>query len=238
MLKLWGNKLTVYTAALLFSATTAYGILPTNGSLNDGIPSIVYNSLDGSVWIETGTAFGGPSSLYNVSFQSFDGIFNPFRATGVVSAANDFFISTTFGLELPDGTLLGEPGFMFVGENPGFLQDDLTFTFQTDPFGTVFTSDLVYFTGAPDIDGDLDGNGFVGIDDLNIVLAEWNDFVPPADPRADPSGDNFVGIDDLNTVLGNWNAGTPPNSAAVPEPGTAVSAAVLMGAYITRQRRR
>jgi endonuclease I len=68
--------------------------------------------------------------------------------------------------------------------------------------------------------GDLDGDGFVGINDLNIVLSNWNQNVPPANPQADPSGDGFVGIDDLNEVLGNWNAGTPPGSAAVPEPGT------------------
>jgi len=67
--------------------------------------------------------------------------------------------------------------------------------------------------------GDLDGNGFVGIDDLNIVLSNWNQNVPPANPLADPSGDGFVGIDDLNEVLGNWNAGVPPTgSAGVPEP--------------------
>ena len=69
--------------------------------------------------------------------------------------------------------------------------------------------------------GDLDGDGFVGIDDLNLVLANWNQNVPPANPLADPSGDGFVGIDDLNEVLGNWNAGTPPTAgAAVPEPST------------------
>jgi PEP-CTERM motif len=69
--------------------------------------------------------------------------------------------------------------------------------------------------------GDLDGDGFVGIADLNLVLGNWNLNVPPADPLADPTGDGFVGIADLNTVLGNWNAGTPPPSAAVvPEPTT------------------
>jgi endonuclease I len=68
--------------------------------------------------------------------------------------------------------------------------------------------------------GDLDGDGFVGINDLNLVLGNWNQNVPPADPSADPSGDGFIGIEDLNTVLGNWNAGTPPGSAAVPEPAT------------------
>jgi hypothetical protein len=68
--------------------------------------------------------------------------------------------------------------------------------------------------------GDLNSDGFVGIEDLNIVLGNWNQSVPPGDPLADPSGDGFVGIEDLNTVLGNWNAGTPPGQAAVPEPAS------------------
>ena len=77
------------------------------------------------------------------------------------------------------------------------------------------------------IEGDLDGDGFVGISDLNLVLGSWNLNVPPADPLADPTGDNFVGIADLNTVLGNWNAGAAPSTgSAVPEP----AALVLVGA--------
>jgi T5SS/PEP-CTERM-associated repeat protein len=68
--------------------------------------------------------------------------------------------------------------------------------------------------------GDLDGDGFVGINDLNLVLGNWNQNVPPGDPLADPSGDGFVGIADLNVVLGNWNAGTPTGEVAIPEPGT------------------
>jgi uncharacterized protein DUF4832/uncharacterized protein DUF4874 len=62
------------------------------------------------------------------------------------------------------------------------------------------------------ITGDLDGDGFVGITDLNIVLGAWNQNVPPGNPFADPSDDGFVGIEDLNVVLGNWNAGTPPRA--------------------------
>ncbi len=71
------------------------------------------------------------------------------------------------------------------------------------------------------IEGDLDGDGFVGIADLNIILGAWNQSVPPGDPLADPSGDGFVGIADLNIVLGNWNAGSPPGAViAVPEPAS------------------
>ncbi len=85
--------------------------------------------------------------------------------------------------------------------------------------------------GGNPLTGDLDSDGFVGINDLNIVLGAWNQNVPPANPLADPSGDGFVGIDDLNTVLGNWNAGTPPTVGNVPEPTTLafLSAAVITG---------
>ncbi len=85
--------------------------------------------------------------------------------------------------------------------------------------------------------GDLDGDGFVGINDLNIVLGNFNQTVPPGNPAADPDGDGFVGISDLNTVLGNWNTGAPlpPGNASVPEPGTSLSLLVLGMVGLTRR---
>jgi len=84
--------------------------------------------------------------------------------------------------------------------------------------------------------GDLNSDGFVGVDDLNMLLANWNQNVPPGDPLADPTGDGFVGIDDLNILLNNWNAGTPPASGAViPEPGTL---AMLFGLGVVAASRR
>ncbi len=83
------------------------------------------------------------------------------------------------------------------------------------------------------LDGDQNGDGFVGTMDLNIALSAWNQNVPPADSRADPSGDGFVGIEDLNLILGNWNAGTPPpvnNANTVPEPTTLLLLAAGIGA--------
>ena len=88
--------------------------------------------------------------------------------------------------------------------------------------------------------GDLDGDGFVGINDLNIVLASWNTFVTPGVwLLGDPSGDGFIGITDLNVVLGNWNAGTPPLVEAInaiPEPG--VLGMMAMGVFGLVRRRR
>ncbi len=84
--------------------------------------------------------------------------------------------------------------------------------------------------------GDLNSDGFVGLDDLDIVLGNWNQNVPPADSHADPSGDGFVGLDDLDIVLNNWNAGTPPTgSSVVPEPGTFALLAG-MGLFACRRR--
>ncbi len=83
--------------------------------------------------------------------------------------------------------------------------------------------------------GDLDGDGFVGLADLDIILNNWNQAIPPGDPLADPTGDNFVGLADLDIVLNNWNAGTPPPATSIPEPAT-LSLWLLGAAGIMRRK--
>ncbi len=81
--------------------------------------------------------------------------------------------------------------------------------------------------------GDLNTDGFVGLDDLDIVLANWNQTTIQGDPlTGDPTGDGYVGLDDLDMVLGNWNAGTPPDVDAfvIPEP---VSGVVWLGCLLS-----
>lgn len=87
------------------------------------------------------------------------------------------------------------------------------------------------------IPGDLDTDGFVAIDDLNIILAHWNQNVAPGVWFAgDPSGDGFIGIDDLNLVLGNWNTGTPPSETVnIPEPSASVFFVIAGVAWRTRR---
>jgi len=88
--------------------------------------------------------------------------------------------------------------------------------------------------------GDLNSDGFVGVDDLNIVLVNWNQNVTPGDLLAgDATGEGFVGVDDLNVVLVNWNKGTPPAEAlaAIPEPGTMAVLGLLSLGLLRRRAR-
>jgi len=82
---------------------------------------------------------------------------------------------------------------------------------------TMATSDAEITAGyRVDLPGDLDGSGFVGQGDLDIVLDQWGNGQPSppnepiSDSRADPSGDEFVGQADLDIVLDNWGEGTLP----------------------------
>ena len=101
------------------------------------------------------------------------------------------------------------------------------------------TFDFVYLPSLdPGLYWDMSDLYNGGINDLNIVLSNWNQTVPPADSRADPSGDGFVGIDDLNFVLGNWNASMllpSETSGTVPEPAT-ITLLIVGSATLLRSR--
>jgi len=94
------------------------------------------------------------------------------------------------------------------------------------------------FAFVTQLDGDLNGDGFVGVDDLNILLANWNQNVTPGDLLSgDATGEGFVGVDDLNILLINWNVGTPPPAEArvIPEP-TAGMILAISSLYLIRRR--
>jgi len=81
----------------------------------------------------------------------------------------------------------------------------------------------------PDLEGDLNGDGFVGGDDLDIVRSFWGQNVTAGDLLSgDPSGDGFVGGDDLDIVRASWGQGTPPAPQSVPEP----TGWILLGTFL------
>ena len=156
-------------------------------------------------------------------------------AAATIPATMEFFVDGLSGgpqdiTNLENGVIDGSEIGMYT-QHAVFAADIATDAVTTT-FDNISIAELS--TG---LVGDLNGDGFVGIDDLNIVLGAWNQNVPPANPLADPSGDGFVGIDDLNQVLGNWNAGTPPApGAAVPEPAT-LGLIGLAGLALVQRRR-
>lgn len=175
----------------------------------------------------------------------------------LVGSDNEVFMKleyySTFGAMLGSADFLGETQILIAD---GTTTEDVWIPHQiidTAPTGAVearlsfVLRQLNNNGGAIHIDGvmltailvgDLDGDGFVGITDLNIVLGEWNEDVPPGNPLADPSGDGLVGIEDLNIVLANWNSGIPPSAGnpSIPEPGTLAITSV--GLIVLGRRRR
>ena len=102
-----------------------------------------------------------------------------------------------------------------------------------------YIDDLIYTVGSGEspLDGDLNSDGFVGGDDLDIVRSFWGQTVEQGNLlQGDPSNDGFVGGDDLDIVRANWGQGTPPAPSSVPEPSLPVF--VLSGLLATMARRR
>jgi len=65
----------------------------------------------------------------------------------------------------------------------------------------------INFSGVrfPPCPGDVNLDGRVDVDDLNIVLSNWASPVP-ANAFGDLNGDGVVDVDDLNDVLSNWGS--------------------------------
>lgn len=204
------------------------GTLAPGGSI--GQTDIIgdYSLTAGTVAIELG-GVGSPHDLVTVT------------VTGNIDIA---LLNTTLDLQI-----LGwiQPGTYSIIETTGgiltgMFENIIGLDIYPGQFDVQYTTTAVTLTLSA-LSGDLTGDGFVGIEDLNIVLSGWDQTVPPWDlTSGDATGDGFVGIEDLNLVLGNWNAGIPPLLgvdvlATVPEPGTVGLFAVVVLCGCGRQYR-
>ena len=87
-----------------------------------------------------------------------------------------------------------------------------------------------------ELTGDLNTDGFVGIEDLDIILANWNAVTHAYDyASGDVSGDGVIDATDLQQVIDNWGNGTTPGGN-VPEPGSL--AVIGLGGLAWLRRRR
>ena len=106
------------------------------------------------------------------------------------------------------------------------------------PFGSYIAPDVDYLE-VLEIEGDWDGDGFVGLDDLDLILNGWNQVVPSGSlAHGDGDGDGYVGLDDLDLVLNNWNIGTEPEADAIPEPASVLTLFAAMGVGISNRSRK
>jgi len=85
--------------------------------------------------------------------------------------------------------------------------------------------------------GDVTCDGFVGGDDLDIILGNWGQTLSGGWAVGDLNGDLFIGGDDLDEVLAHWGDGTPPaGGTPVPEPATL--GLIGLGALAMMRRKR
>ena len=198
---------------------------PANQLGLDLINGFDSDDLDALILIDDG------DSIYDPAVDRI--LFSVRRGSSVIGQPDSMF-----GVPIEEGDVLSVP--VAAGGTPSLYIAAEALGLATVRSGTVQVSNFGDELDALDLflRGDLDGDGFVGINDLNIILANWNQPVPPGNPSADVNADGFVGITDLNVVLGNWNAGVPlpPGSgAAVPEPASL--ALICLGATAVLRRR-
>ena len=99
-----------------------------------------------------------------------------------------------------------DPTFVLPADVNGDGLDDLiTLNTISNALRGVSTSQVTVLLNAYQgpVPGDVDGDGLVNMNDLNMVLQNFNAFgigLP-----GDLDGDDFVGFGDLNTVLSNFN---------------------------------
>ncbi len=147
-------------------------------------------------------------------------LFDSLEVTGALTAGGDLTVSQFGSNVFADGDTFDL--FDFASATGAF--DNITLPtlgsgLEWDTSNLLVTGEIAVATVTA-IPGDLNGDGFVGLADLDIILNNWNLAIPPGNPLADPTGDNFVGLADLDIVLNNWNAGTPPAASAIPEPAS------------------
>lgn len=201
---------------------------------------------EGVAFLDSGDGGEADGASYILSIDADAG----FAATLDSFDLIDWASSDTSGHQVQWSLLDG--GGVVITSGLASVGDDQLLHIETDLAGPVaggLTLRLVHVAGADNelgldhvvfdqaLVGDLNGDGFVGIADLDILLAHWGDAVAGYDAsRGEVTGDGLVGQDDLQAVLDHWSNGTPPE-VNLPEPGTAAMLAVGVGMAMRRRRR-
>ncbi|MFI4860991.1 MAG: PEP-CTERM sorting domain-containing protein [Phycisphaerales bacterium JB063] len=248
------GQLTNFGQAVFIDTTVTGAVNNPAGSAVDIVGDVVFTGL----FSGGGGVFGSGTADFQGGFAPGD---SPAHVTiegsAKLGAANTLFIElggTTRGSEYDAvaiaglATLAGTLDVTFIdafAPSAGDTFDILDWGTLTGTFDTVNLAALdpslrwdvadLYVTGelAVKLTGDYTGDGLVGVEDLDLLLANWGDAVNPGDyASGDGNGDGVIGSDDLALLQAHWGNGTPPGN--VPEPGTAA----LLGLMLLAGRRR
>ena len=112
---------------------------------------------------------------------------------------------------------VGQPG-TYTGRS-GVFAELTCYSIMPPMPNAGFLNNMPAIIMQPQLPGDANGDGKVDINDLTIVLANYNQTGVNWN-AGDFNGDGKVDINDLTIVLANYGqtAAAPPASAAVPEP--------------------
>lgn len=155
-------------------------------------------------------------------------------ASDLLDVAGDLTLAGTLEITLGSGFPL-LPGVRADILDWGTIGGAFDAVVLIDTFDDLGNADLglnlagLYTTGELSLEllGDANADGFVGVEDLDLLLANWGDSVNLYDYAAgDLTGDGLVGAADLAVVQANWGNGTPGGN--VPEPGSAALLGLMM----------
>jgi hypothetical protein len=183
------------------------GVTPNDPGDDDQGPNRLQNfpvlanaTSDGTTVTITGTLNSVPSETFTIEFfanQACDasGFGEGEFVLGSVKTMTNASGDATFSAPLP----LDRAGAAFA-----------TATATRDATGdTSEFSACIPIEAAPELLGDVDGNGTVNVDDLIAVINTWGECptLPqkcPTDISPAPNGDGTVNVDDLLMVINNW----------------------------------
>ncbi|XAM01705.1 PEP-CTERM sorting domain-containing protein [Phycisphaeraceae bacterium D3-23] len=114
-----------------------------------------------------------------------------------------------------------------------FTLDSIQLFGNTD--ATVWLDEVFWDPTLNALQGDINRDGYVGIDDLDLVLANWGAAPQLTLGQGDLNADGQIDHTDLAQVLAHWSQGTPP-AGVIPEPTSL--ALLLLGTALATSRRR
>ncbi len=160
-----------------FNGTTAVA----NGDGTVTLTRTVANVDAGINWTDMGykIPIGTDNILRITPTESVNGGF--YGVTLLVFDTSDQFLAEMVWIGDTDSTTIQEmPDVAAFVDNPSAASFVLRFRIQPyDQANAAFTFDQIEVTTDSSIPGDINGDGFVGLDDLDIVLNNWNAGTPP-----------------------------------------------------------